>query len=93
MNKCVICLEPIRPNILYKLKCSHQFHKKCILKWIKKSNTCPICRKKITVKKYKYTNLKKVYGDLIVMFYIFTITFFYTTFILKMNDKIVELNR
>ena len=48
-NLCSICLTNII-NDSYKLKCGHVFHKKCILKWQKKSKkedgsfSCPICR-------------------------------------------------
>jgi hypothetical protein len=44
---CKICYQDF--NIKeYKrnLKCNHFFHKKCIDKWIKIKNTCPICRDK-----------------------------------------------
>ena len=27
------------------LSCTHKFHYKCILKWFKFDNTCPLCRK------------------------------------------------
>ena len=90
MNICVICFEPIKSCTIYKLECSHQFHNKCILKWKKINNTCPICRKKIIIKK---NNLNIVFGNILVMLYIFAIVFFLTTFILKFNHKIVELNK
>jgi Ring finger domain len=32
--------------------CNHIFHKKCIDRWKKKNNTCPICRVKIENIKY-----------------------------------------
>lgn len=28
-----------------KLCCGHEFHKKCIEKWLETSTSCPICRK------------------------------------------------
>ena len=27
------------------LECKHTFHHKCIIKWFKSNNTCPLCRK------------------------------------------------
>lgn len=43
--KCTICLDSFKTNeevcVLY---CNHMFHKKCIMPWLKKHNTCPICR-------------------------------------------------
>ena len=42
---CCICLEEIelgKDTLL--LPCGHMFHAECCLTWLKKSNTCPICR-------------------------------------------------
>jgi len=41
--KCTICLDQCKTYI--KLKCTHIFHFKCIKKWARESNYCPICRK------------------------------------------------
>jgi hypothetical protein len=56
---CNICIEPLRElcsesplNInefynmnIIKLPCDHYYHHYCIYTWIKKSRTCPTCRK------------------------------------------------
>ena len=42
-NKCFI------PALVSGKPHSHGFHKKCLLGWIQKNNTCPICRKKIQI--------------------------------------------
>ena len=48
METCSICLDEIYENDRYELlKCPHVYHKKCILKWLEKSNTCPECRQLI----------------------------------------------
>ena len=42
---CNICLENFEVgNVLLILECSHEFHEKCIITWLKTNNTCPICR-------------------------------------------------
>jgi hypothetical protein len=46
---CSICLNNIDMNeLIYKFECKHEYHIKCINKWIKtnnnKCNHCPICR-------------------------------------------------
>lgn len=42
---CNICLENFEiGNILRVLECNHEFHENCILTWLKKNNTCPVCR-------------------------------------------------
>lgn len=42
---CCICLETfhIDDNVSL-LRCGHMFHKGCIIDWLKKDFTCPLCR-------------------------------------------------
>ena len=42
-NNCSICLEKLTDNKKF-LPCFHCFHTKCIDKWLKNSNKCPICK-------------------------------------------------
>lgn len=39
---CVICLSDLYDIVV--LLCGHTFHKKCIKKWLCRTNQCPICR-------------------------------------------------
>lgn len=43
---CTVCMEEIKINSKCKKipGCEHQFHKKCIDKWLVESKTCPNCR-------------------------------------------------
>lgn len=42
-NMCSICL--LEDNECFEtLACNHEFHLKCINKWFKTKNTCPMCR-------------------------------------------------
>ena len=60
METCSICLDEIRENERYELlRCPHVYHKKCILQWLEKSNTCPECRQIIT---HIFTIETKKYG-------------------------------
>ena len=48
-KNCVICLEDFKNSekaII--LPCIHLFHKNCIKSWLKKNNSCPICKFKLT---------------------------------------------
>jgi hypothetical protein len=41
---CVICqIELSKKKDLRKLECNHIFCDKCIIKWLKKHNKCPVC--------------------------------------------------
>ena len=43
-DTCCICLEEYKINEkISVLKCSHNFHKKCLESWLYQSNTCPLC--------------------------------------------------
>tara|TARA_B110000438_G_C15646216_1_gene577577 strand:- start:59 stop:901 length:843 start_codon:yes stop_codon:yes gene_type:complete len=45
-GNCTICYEKLKKTIV--LTCCHNmFCGECILKWLKKKNTCPLCRSKI----------------------------------------------
>jgi len=42
---CVVCMSDFEQRqIVRVLPCSHQFHSKCVDKWLKTNRTCPICR-------------------------------------------------
>merc|ERR1712062_34563 len=44
-KECSICLKvPEVGDILHQLPCKHSFHKSCIIQWLKKINSCPLCR-------------------------------------------------
>ena len=41
IGECGVCYDK---KSLIKMNCSHSFCSDCISEWIKKSNTCPMCR-------------------------------------------------
>ena len=44
-DKCVICLEQFKVgDEVLRIPCIHLFHSKCICKWFKNHNNCPICK-------------------------------------------------
>ena len=48
-KKCSICLFKYKKSdIIKEFPCNHIFHKNCILKWLEKSNICPLCKYDIT---------------------------------------------
>jgi hypothetical protein len=47
-NECSVCIHEYKiGEFKRKLICGHEYHKKCIDKWLKDCITCPICRKEI----------------------------------------------
>lgn len=45
VDSCIICASEYSPRELIRtLPCLHDFHCKCIDKWLKKKNVCPLCR-------------------------------------------------
>jgi hypothetical protein len=48
INECSICLEYYsKKEKKVILECGHEFHKGCILEWLDKEKTCPLCRNNI----------------------------------------------
>lgn len=39
--ECPICLEPLDKYV--NTVCIHKFHPNCVVTWLRKSNTCPLC--------------------------------------------------
>lgn len=46
---CAICLDPLRRGqpCSEVPACRHTFHRDCVGAWVRRSNTCPLCRVKI----------------------------------------------
>lgn len=45
VEQCSICMEEMTTGShVTGMPCSHMFHRECIQEWLKRSNTCPICR-------------------------------------------------
>jgi|SRR5690606_22465803 len=54
-KECPICLNLIK-NDCFKIRtveCKHTFHKKCLNRWIKQNENCPLCRTKLDVRLIK----------------------------------------
>lgn len=44
-EQCVVCFEAQQAgDLAVILPCGHAFHKNCVFNWLKRHNTCPVCR-------------------------------------------------
>ena len=90
---CFICFMPYEQNnpikmlsdfshIIQKCKCNAKIHLLCLNNWIKKTQSCPICRTKCT--SLQKSNLRKYYVIInIYIFIILTYNIFVCLIILK----------
>ena len=62
---CCICqLIPNYHSVLEEKECGHLFCSDCMSNWLKKSDKCPFCKKKITTRNVEKEN-KLIYRSLI----------------------------
>jgi len=45
--ECAICLDSNEKSLIT-LECGHMFHVLCMMKWVVKNRSCPLCRTAIT---------------------------------------------
>ena len=59
-KKCPVCLSLLdEEDEVKKMPCSHVFHSKCILPWLQKVNSCPVCRHELPTDDPEYEEFKK----------------------------------
>lgn len=47
-NTCTICLDRLADGVQFmRMPCMHIFHEGCIIAWLNRSNSCPLCRFKL----------------------------------------------
>ncbi|XP_031556549.1 E3 ubiquitin-protein ligase RNF181-like [Actinia tenebrosa] len=62
-SSCPICLAEYEENEKVKqMPCEHMFHSGCILPWLEKTNSCPVCRYELPTDNEEYEELKKLKG-------------------------------
>ncbi|XP_038883574.1 E3 ubiquitin-protein ligase RNF181-like [Benincasa hispida] len=47
LGDCCICLEELscEKREVIRIPCGHVYHESCVFKWLRKNNSCPLCRK------------------------------------------------
>ncbi|KAF7995390.1 hypothetical protein HCN44_006497 [Aphidius gifuensis] len=57
---CPVCLKKFKVDDIAKcLPCKHTFHDSCILAWLDKTNSCPLCRYELQTDDENYELYKK----------------------------------
>lgn len=56
---CAICIQDYEPKDIYNItRCYHTFHKSCITEWIRRNNSCPLCKQNII-----FIGINKIYTN------------------------------
>uniref|UniRef100_A0A1B6EE45 E3 ubiquitin-protein ligase RNF181 n=1 Tax=Clastoptera arizonana TaxID=38151 RepID=A0A1B6EE45_9HEMI len=59
-EQCTVCLKMFEVNEEVKLMpCKHEFHSDCILPWLSKTNSCPLCRHELPTDDDAYEEIRK----------------------------------
>ncbi|XP_055618423.1 E3 ubiquitin-protein ligase RNF181 isoform X2 [Toxorhynchites rutilus septentrionalis] len=60
-ERCAICIKPNEDvnEAFLVLPCKHDFHKSCIMPWLEKTNSCPLCRHELKTDDENYEEQKK----------------------------------
>ncbi|XP_039278259.1 E3 ubiquitin-protein ligase RNF181 isoform X3 [Nilaparvata lugens] len=59
-EKCAVCLKEYTVGDIVKiLPCKHDFHPACILPWLEKTNSCPVCRYEMPTDDENYEQYRK----------------------------------
>lgn len=59
-QQCPVCLKEFDAGTMAKLMpCRHIFHKECIIPWLQKTNSCPLCRYELPTDDEQYESYRK----------------------------------
>ncbi|XP_054729058.1 E3 ubiquitin-protein ligase RNF181 homolog isoform X1 [Anastrepha obliqua] len=62
--ECAVCKQAAEVDEKYKiLPCKHEFHEECVLLWLKKANSCPMCRYELETDDPVYEELREFRQD------------------------------
>ncbi|KAG9354902.1 hypothetical protein JZ751_001615 [Albula glossodonta] len=68
--KCPVCLlEFEEQETVRKMPCEHLFHSSCILPWLGKTNSCPLCRLELPTDNKEYEEFRKDKVSVLLFFF------------------------
>ncbi|KAG7191049.1 hypothetical protein KM043_007095 [Ampulex compressa] len=60
VKQCPVCLKEFEVGSMAKsMPCRHIFHKECIVPWLQKTNSCPLCRHELPTDDEDYEMYRK----------------------------------
>ena len=69
-NSCAVCKDEfIIDEECLSMPCNHNFHKDCIIPWLKERNSCPICRYELPTDDKDFEERKKLKLKKLKLFY------------------------
>jgi len=57
-TKCPVCLVSF-DAVVIEMPCGHSFHSDCLLPWLQKTNSCPLCRHELLTDSPDYERYKE----------------------------------
>ena len=67
-QECSICYDNPKDNMPLTLQCEHSFCEVCIVEWLEREQTCPICRSQVVSNFTNQRNIKKGAHGMAVIF-------------------------
>lgn len=59
-EQCAVCLKMLAHcENIKQMPCKHKFHSECILPWLGKTNSCPVCRHELPTDDETYEHYRK----------------------------------
>ncbi|KAK7071665.1 hypothetical protein SK128_025825 [Halocaridina rubra] len=58
-GQCAVCLKEWVKGDFNTLPCKHRFHPSCIIPWLEKTNSCPMCRHELPTDDEDYEEYKR----------------------------------
>jgi hypothetical protein len=73
LDTCSICLAELSSADgaeLLRMDCSHLYHQRCLLTWLEKQSTCPLCRREVE-EEYVHASNFLLFHEFLFFFFFF----------------------